>query len=97
MAKIAIVVLSFCSIALAAPDEQKLGRDVGNPLGAAARKSFVNDESMRVGSFTHCGEIVRLHDGKANTLKHAESLMLFLTQRHRFGRVADNLPPAAVQ
>ena len=75
MLLIAIVVLSSCSIALAAPDEQKLGRDVGYPLGAAARKSFVNDESMRVGSFTHCDEIVRLHEGEANTLKHADSVM----------------------
>lgn len=106
MLLIAIVVLSSCSIALAAPDEQKLGRDVGYPLGAAARKSFVNDESMRVGLFTHCGAIVRLRDGKANTLTHADSLMPLpksavdakyrCSQRHRIGRVADN-SPAAVQ
>lgn len=73
---IAIVVLSFCSIALAAPDEEQLGRDAGYPVGTAARKSFLDDESMRVGSFTHHGEIPGLYNGKAKVLKRADSPML---------------------
>ena len=73
---IATVVLSLCSIALAAPDEEKLGRDAGYPVGTAARKSFLDDESMRVGSFTHHGELPGLYNGKANVLKRADSPML---------------------
>ena len=65
----------FGSIAQAAPDEQKLGRDAGYPVGTAARKSFLDNESMRVGSFTHHGEIPGLYNGKANVLKRADRPM----------------------
>jgi CubicO group peptidase (beta-lactamase class C family) len=75
MPSLAIVALCFCSIVLAAPDEQKLGRDAGYPIGTANRKSFLDDESMRVGSFTHHGEIAGLYNGKANTLKRADRAM----------------------
>lgn len=75
VALFAMIAFSFGSIALAAPDEQKLGRDAGYPVGTAARKSFLDDESMRVGSFTHHGEIPGLYGGKANTLKRADRAM----------------------
>jgi hypothetical protein len=39
----------------AAPDEQRLGRDQGYPVGGA--RDWEYDESKRVGSFTHQGEI----------------------------------------
>lgn len=69
------VVVIFDSVSRAAPDEQKLGRDAGYPVGTAARKSFLDDESMRVGSFTHHGEIRGLYNGKANLLKRADRPM----------------------
>ena len=69
----AVVIIG--SIAQAAPDEQKLGRDAGYPVGTAARKSFLDNESMRVGSFTHHGEIPGLYNGKANVLKRADRPM----------------------
>ena len=68
-------VLGISSIALAAPDEQKLGKDAGYPVGKAARSSWLEDESMRVGSFTHHGEIPGMYQGKANVLQRADKPM----------------------
>ncbi len=68
-------VLGISSIAVAAPDEQKLGKGAGYPVGKAARSSWLEDESMRVGSFTHQGEIPGMYQGKANVLQRADKPM----------------------
>ena len=97
VALFAMIALSFGSIALAAPDERELGRDEGYPVGTAARSSFLDTESMRVGSFTHHGEIPGLYGGKANVLKRADRPMALASaapetdyrwsigQQHRLG------------
>ena len=71
----AVLALNFTSVACAAPDEQKLGKAAGYPVGSAARSSWFDDESMRVGSFTHQGEIPGFYNGKANVLKRADKPM----------------------
>lgn len=59
---------ALCSLqALAAPDEDKLGKAQGYPVGTAATWFF--DESVRVGSFTHQGEIPNISGGSANVLE----------------------------
>jgi CubicO group peptidase (beta-lactamase class C family) len=70
-----LLVLSFGSIVCAAPDEQRLGKDSGYPVGKAPRSSWLDDESMRVGSFTHQGEIPGFYNGKANVLQRADKPM----------------------
>jgi hypothetical protein len=69
---IAVLVLTFGSVVCAAPDEQRLGKDSGYPVGKAARCSWLDEESMRVESFTHQGEIPGFYGGKANILHHAD-------------------------
>ena len=50
--------------ALAAPDEELLGKSKGYPVGTAANWYF--DESVRVGSFTHQDQVPNLYGGKLN-------------------------------
>jgi hypothetical protein len=64
----ALFVLNVGSTVCASPDEQKLGKDLGYPVGNAARRSWLDDESMRVGSFTHQAEIPGFYNGKPNVL-----------------------------
>lgn len=52
--------------AWAAPDEDKLGKAQGYPVGNA--RNWFYDESVRVGSFTAEGEIPGIFGGKANVL-----------------------------
>jgi CubicO group peptidase (beta-lactamase class C family) len=52
---------------LAAPDEDKLGKQRGYPVGNAANWYF--DESVRVGSFTHQAEIKGIFRGEVHTLQ----------------------------
>jgi CubicO group peptidase (beta-lactamase class C family) len=52
--------------ATAAPDEDKLGKAQGYPVGTA--KNWFFDESVRVGSFTAQGDIPGIFGGKANIL-----------------------------
>ncbi|WP_167758730.1 serine hydrolase domain-containing protein [Zemynaea arenosa] len=52
--------------ACAAPDEDKLGKAQGYPVGTA--KNWFYDEAVRVGSFTAQGEIEGIFGGKANVL-----------------------------
>jgi CubicO group peptidase (beta-lactamase class C family) len=59
--------------ALAAPDEDKLGKALGYPAGSA--KSWFFDESVRVGSFSSQGEIAGIFGGKANVLAASDSPM----------------------
>ena len=57
----------------AAPDEDRLGRALGYPVGT--RATWFTDESVRVGSFTHQGEIPGLLGGNANVLAPARTPM----------------------
>ena len=61
---VAIVVAA--SPALAAPDEELLGKSKGYPIGT--RANWFYDESVRVGSFSHLDGIL-----PHNTLKKAAS------------------------
>ena len=56
------------SFACAAPDEHKLGKDAGYPVGTAERKSWLDNEAMRVGSFSHHEQIKGLYNGHAKVL-----------------------------
>ena len=73
---VAHLALNLGSIAAAAPDEQKLGKDSGYPVGKAAKRNWLDDESMRVGSFTHQAEIAGFYNGKPNVLQRADKPML---------------------
>ena len=53
--------------ALAAPDEQALCKGRGYPVGTPSRWFF--DECVRVGSFTHQGEIPGLFGGSSNVMR----------------------------
>lgn len=68
----AIMGLGFslaCSIAWAAPDEDKLGKAQNYPVGNGGNWL---DEGMRVGSFTHQGEMQGFYHGIANVLAPAQ-------------------------
>jgi hypothetical protein len=56
-----------------APDEDKLGKPLGYPVGTA--KNWFYDESVRVGSFTAQGEIPGIFGGKANVLPASSAPM----------------------
>lgn len=55
---------------LAAPDEVRLGRDQGYPVGNA--RNWFTQESVRVGSFTHQAEISGLLRGQPNVMAPSE-------------------------
>jgi CubicO group peptidase (beta-lactamase class C family) len=59
--------------AFAAPDEEKLGKAQGYPVGTA--RNWFYDESVRVGSFTNQGEIEGIFGGKANVLAASSAPM----------------------
>jgi CubicO group peptidase (beta-lactamase class C family) len=59
--------------ASAAPDEEKLGKAQGYPLGNA--RNWFYDESVRVGSFTAQGEIPGIFAGKVNVLAASDKPM----------------------
>ena len=69
----AIAALIFSALAHAAPDEEKLGKARGYPVGNASTWFF--DESVRVGSFTAQGEIHGISGGSVNTLAPSSSPM----------------------
>jgi CubicO group peptidase (beta-lactamase class C family) len=58
---------------LAAPDEDKLGKAQGYPVGNA--RNWFYDESVRVGSFSKQGEIEGIFGGKANVLAASSAPM----------------------
>jgi CubicO group peptidase (beta-lactamase class C family) len=62
-----LVSATFASLAQAAPDEDKLGKPLGYPVGNSA--NWYYDESVRVGSFTHQAEIKGIFRGKPNVLR----------------------------
>ena len=61
-----LVLLAASSLSHAAPDEDKLGRAQGYPVGTAA--NWFSLESVRVGSFTHEAEIPGVQGGSVRTL-----------------------------
>jgi CubicO group peptidase (beta-lactamase class C family) len=70
VAIVAVVAIGVASTAWAAPDEDKLGKASGYPVGKAG--NWYYDESVRVGSFTHQAEISGIYRGKPNVLKRAD-------------------------
>jgi len=71
---LAVALTALCAAgALAAPDEDKLGKAAGYPVGTAATWFF--DESVRVGSFTHQAEIPGIYRGGVNKLAPAATPM----------------------
>jgi CubicO group peptidase (beta-lactamase class C family) len=58
---------------LAAPDEDKLGKAQGYPVGNA--RNWFYDEAVRVGSFSNQGEIEGIFGGKANVLAASSAPM----------------------
>ncbi len=77
MNRVALLValtVTFAAFAVyAAPDEAKLGRQLGYPVGTGA--TWYYDEAVRVGSFTHQSEIKRIYDGRPNTLQASSKPM----------------------
>jgi CubicO group peptidase (beta-lactamase class C family) len=68
------LLLSLTSLqSLAAPDEDKLGKAQGYPVGNA--RNWFYDESVRVGSFSKQGEIEGIFGGKANVLAASSAPM----------------------
>lgn len=55
-----------CTAALAAPDEELLGKSRGYPVGTAS--TWFTDPSVRVGSFTHLAEIPGVQNGQVHEL-----------------------------
>ncbi len=72
-AQIPLIVGLWTSLAYAAPDEDKLGRRDGYPVGNAAKWYY--SEPVRVGSFTHQAEIKGIFHGKPNVLQPAAAPM----------------------
>jgi CubicO group peptidase (beta-lactamase class C family) len=70
---LAAIPLAAASIAYAAPDEEKLGKQSGYPIGKAA--NWYYDESVRVGSFTHQADIPGIFHGKVNVLQRSAKAM----------------------
>jgi CubicO group peptidase (beta-lactamase class C family) len=69
----ALALFAAASLALAAPDEDRLGRQRGYPVGTPA--TWYYDESVRVGSFTHQAEIKGIYRGEVRTLPPSPSPM----------------------
>jgi CubicO group peptidase (beta-lactamase class C family) len=65
--------------ALAAPDEDRLGKAQGYPVGNAA--SWYWDEGVRVGSFTHEAEIPGIFHGKVHVLQPSPNPMSLPTAK----------------
>jgi hypothetical protein len=73
MAAFGCLLVCTGTAALAAPDEQTLCKDRGYPVGTPSQWFF--DECVRVGSFTHQGEIPGLFRGQANTMRPSSEPM----------------------
>jgi CubicO group peptidase (beta-lactamase class C family) len=67
----------WAPLTYAAPDEDKLGRQRGYPVGDAS--TWYYSESVRVGSFTHQAEIRGIFRGKPNTLQPSNTAMALPT------------------
>ena len=70
------IAIAVIPLAWAAPDEEKLGKSQGYPIAKIGNnKDWYNDESVRVGSFTHQAEIPGLWQGKVNVLQPSSKPM----------------------
>ncbi|MSQ71521.1 MAG: class C beta-lactamase-related serine hydrolase [Betaproteobacteria bacterium] len=69
----AIALTGLCHLAFAAPDEDRLGKSQGYPIGTA--RTWFFDESVRVGSFTAQGDIAGIANGAANVLAPGDAPM----------------------
>ncbi|MFZ4757313.1 MAG: serine hydrolase, partial [Burkholderiaceae bacterium] len=73
-ARAALAALGLAAgVAAAAPDELRLGRAAGYPVGTA--RTWFSDESVRVGSFSAQGEIPGILGGASNVLAPATEVM----------------------
>jgi CubicO group peptidase (beta-lactamase class C family) len=70
---LAILLVTAFGQAFAAPDEDKLGKAQGYPIGNA--RNWFYDEAVRVGSFSNQGEIEGIFGGKANVLAASSAPM----------------------
>jgi CubicO group peptidase (beta-lactamase class C family) len=70
---LAILLVTAFGQAFAAPDEDKLGKAQGYPIGNA--RNWFYDEAVRVGSFSNQGEIDGIFGGKANVLAASSAPM----------------------
>lgn len=68
-----LLLVAYAGSSIAAPDEEKLGKAQGYPVGSAS--TWFYDESVRVGSFTAQGEIPGIFSGKANVLAASDAPM----------------------
>ena len=64
MKRSVLLLAVMAASAIAAPDEELLGKSKGYPVGTAVNWYF--DESVRVGSFTHQDQVPNLYGGKPN-------------------------------
>ncbi len=69
----ALLLAALAGPAAGAPDEDKLGKARGYPVGTA--KNWFFEEAVQVGSFTAQGEIPGIFNGKANTLAPSDTPM----------------------
>ena len=70
---VALCTLGLAAFVQAAPDEEKLGKNSGYPVGKLGHPgNWFLDESVRVGSFTHQAEIPGLLGGKPNVLQRSD-------------------------
>ncbi|NYH25238.1 serine hydrolase domain-containing protein [Paraburkholderia bryophila] len=72
--------LASAGPAIAAPDEDKLGKALGYPVGNA--ENWFYDETVRVGSFSHQGEIPNIFGGEAHRLPPAGEPMVLPKAAH---------------
>jgi CubicO group peptidase (beta-lactamase class C family) len=80
-ARACMSLLAAASLAWAAPDEDKLGKSRGYPVGNAG--SWFSTESVRVGSFTHQAEIPGLfRAGKPHMLQPSSNVMRLPMAEH---------------
>ncbi len=69
--------------AWAEPDTQALCKDRGYPIGEAGRvNNWFMNECVRVGSFTHQGEIVGIFNGRSNEMQPAAEPMVLNKAEH---------------
>ncbi|WP_298728988.1 serine hydrolase [uncultured Pseudomonas sp.] len=73
---LSVLLAALGGSAIAAPDEDKLGKAQGYPAGTA--ETWFTNESVRVGTFTSQGEIPGIFAGKSNVLAASDTPMPLL-------------------
>lgn len=69
----ALAMVGLATAVSAAPDEERLGRSLGYPVGQAS--NWFTSELVRVGSFTHQAEIPGLMNGSVHELAPSSQVM----------------------